>query len=422
MAITIDSQPAASDLKSPYRPLEVTVTSDNTSSDVTPTVYTSKMKCFIYLDGSGTADNANNPIILDPDFGTSYTFTFDISGYLAGLDTLTHTIQTKGAAISAIDTTTNSSKSVYLKFTEVLYDTSTQTLSDGATSSASNTFYIINGVWPHDEVANEFTDFRLERPGGQYFLTNNRSTRDIGVNESYYLSFWRIDTNTRYFRVRTWTGANATGSSNNYYRSIALARKTYDIPCGPANINATTGSWYSDLGVTPTSDPTIDGTIGSYQVTWLDGGSSLISETVTFNLDHNPCTNEWTRIKFLNRLGAFEYFTFKGYRNKSINIRKNYYQRPLAASYTVDQGGDRTMYTDSRTQFVVYSQQLKQADREWLIEMLEGNECFVEEGSNYIPIKVRAGGTQLINEGDGLMTIKMTYEYANPNRRQHGGY
>ena len=52
--------------------------------------------------------------------------------------------------------------------------------------------------------------------------------------------------------------------------------------------------------------------------------------------------------------------------------------------------------------------------------MLEGFECFVEEGTNYIPIKVRGGKTAIINEGGGLFTIKMTYQYANENRRQNG--
>jgi hypothetical protein len=148
-------------------------------------------------------------------------------------------------------------------------------------------------------------------------------------------------------------------------------------------------------------------------------GGNQISESVVFNVDHS-CSDNHTRIKFLNRLGAFEYFTFKGYRNRSINVRKNYYQSVLDDGYSIGSGGDRALSIDSRSQFEVYSQPLKEADRIWLEEMLEGMECFVEEGSNYIPIKVRAGGTKIIDEGNDLFTFKMTYEYANPNRRQNG--
>jgi hypothetical protein len=412
MAITINTQPSSNELKSPYRPLQVKVSSNAGTI--------AKMKCFIHLDGGGTADNASNPIILDPDFGTTDEFTFDISGYLAGLDTLTATQQVKSDVVSLNDTSTNSLKSVYVKFTELL-DNGT-TLSDGASSSNSNTFYVINGVWQYDEVSTEFTDFNLANTGSRYFLTNNRSTREISLNDSYYLSFWTTRSTTDYFRVRRFTGKNGTGSNSDRYRPFSLTKNRWDVACGPTNINSTFGGWFSDLGVTSASDPTLNDTYGSYEIQLFNNTSGAISEAVLFNLDHSGCEDNWTRIKFLNRLGAFEYFTFKGYRDKSVNIRKNYYNRVLSESYSIGEGGDRTMYTDSRTQFVVYSQQLKQADREWLIEMLEGNECFVEEGSNYIPIKVRAGGTELINEGDGLMTIKMTYEYANPNRRQHGGY
>ena len=59
-------------------------------------------------------------------------------------------------------------------------------------------------------------------------------------------------------------------------------------------------------------------------------------------------------------------------------------------------------------------------DRVWLEEMLEGFEAFVEEDGVYIPIKVRGGSTKIIDEGNDLMSIKMTYEYANPNARQNG--
>lgn len=418
MAITLDSQPTAGILHSPYRPMEIKVSSNAGTI--------SKMKCFIHLDDNVTADNASNPIILDPDFGTTDEFTFDISGYIAGLDSLTSDIQTKSAAITAIDRDTNSIKKISCTFTELLL--SGDTLSDGASLSHTtiSDWYAINGVWQYDEVSNKFTDFQIKTTGNKYFLTNNRGTnyRNIATDESDYLSGYSPSTTTCYVRLRTYTEANLSGSGTIYFYAIDLTGiRRFDLPSGATNINASGGTWYDEFGVSTTA-PTIDSSIGSYTIRITDGKvestNTNLSEAIRYNV--NSACGDTTRIKFLNRLGAFEYFTFKGYRDKSVNIRKNYYNRVLSESYSIGEGGDRTMYTDSRTQFVVYSQQLKQADREWLIEMLEGNECFVEEGSNYIPIKVRAGGTQLINEGDGLMTIKMTYEYANPNRRQHGGY
>ena len=115
MAITINSQPSSNELLSAYRPLEIKVT----SNDVAPAPYTLKMKCFINLDG-GADDNASTPIILDPDIGTSYTFTFDISSYLSGLDTLTNTIQSRLNAVNFYNADTNSIKAVSVRFKEVL--------------------------------------------------------------------------------------------------------------------------------------------------------------------------------------------------------------------------------------------------------------------------------------------------------------
>jgi len=417
MAITITTdRPNADDLLSPRRPLKIRVTSNSGTI--------SKMKCFIHLDGSGTADNASSPIILTPDIGTTNEFTFDISSYIDGLDTLSSDMQTKGSAVSFIDRDTNSIKSVYCNFTEL--NLSSGLLVDGDSSTDTPTFYCINGVWDYDQTSgtaytyNELDDYKIATTGNKYFLTNNRNTRTIGVNESEYLSGFTTITGTNYYTLVLYSGKNASGTSTFYQRTLTFDANRFDIPTGSANINATTGGW-KDVFNVATTDPTIDSSVGSYKITLYDAafGGNQISESVVFNVDHS-CSDNYTRIKFLNRLGAFEYFTFKGYRNRSINVRKNYYQSVLDDGYSIGSGGDRALSIDSRSQFEVYSQPLKEADRIWLEEMLEGMECFVEEGSNYIPIKVRAGGTKIIDEGNDLFTFKMTYEYANPNRRQNG--
>jgi len=454
MAITINTQPLSNDLLSPYRPIKITVTSDNNTSDsgtntyigalssvaavpnIDNFIYTKKVACYIYLDGNGTADNAGSPIILTPDFGTSYQFTFDISSYIAGLDTLTNDLQSNSTAISFIGRDTNSLKSIVCKFDEILYfdpllDTTNGTgllyyasdVVDSYSKATSNSFFCINGVWQYDGVTgsyDELNSFKIATTGNKYFLTNNRNTREIGVNDSEYLSGFTTLTGTQYLKLVTYGGKNGASKLEIYYLALTFNANRFDIPVGAANINATTGSWLNGLGA-PRTDPTIDSTVGSYTIKLIDDiiAPTDISEQVLYNVD-NSCSTNHTRIKFLNRLGAFEYFTFKGYKDRSISIRKNYYQQNLDDGYSIGSGGDRVLDIDSRTKFEVYSQPMKQADRIWLEELLEGYECFVEEGSNYIPIKVRAGETKIIDEGADLMTIKLVYEYANPNRRQNG--
>lgn len=447
MAITINTQPLSNDLLSPYRPIKITVTSDNNTSDTgTNTyvgalsglvsdddhIYTKKVACYIYLDGNGTADNAGSPIILTPDFGTSYQFTFDISSYIAGLDTLTNDLQSNSTATSFIGRDTNSLKSVVCKFDEILYfdpllDPTNGTgllyyatdVVDSYTKTTSNSFFCINGVWQYDGVTgsyDELNSFKIATTGDKYFLTNNRNIRNVGVGDSYYLSGFTTYSGSNRIRIRTYRSSDATGSpQQDLYLPITINANRFDIPCGVPNLLASS-SWEDQFSISRTL--TIDSTINSYDISLTYFGTSY-SEFVKFSVDHSCSTNH-TRIKFLNRLGAFEYFTFKGYKDRSITIRKNYYQQNLDDGYSIGSGGDRVLDIDSRTKFEVYSQPMKQADRIWLEELLEGYECFVEEGSNYIPIKVRAGETKIIDEGADLMTIKLVYEYANPNRRQNG--
>ena len=422
------TQPSAGNIHSPYRPMEIGVKSNAATI--------AKMKCFIHLDDNATADNASTPIILDPDFGTTNEFTFDLSTYIAGLDSLTYDIQTHGTAVSVV-TTSNSIKKISCTFTEVLL--SGGLLSDGA--SKSNTtisdWYAINGVWQHDEVADKFSNFKLRNAANPYFLTNKRPAagvyKEVGANESDYLSGFTTLTGANHIRVRLFSGKNLSGSSVIKFLPITLSAGYLNFPSGVANLNATTSGWVLDGGGATVSgdviisntvnDPDLGATVGSYTYSICDTNSDStrtgFSEILRYNVDYS-CSDEHTRIKFMNRLGAFEYFTFKGYRDRSIEVRKQFYKSPLSSSYTVDQGGDRVLNIDSREEFVVYSQPLNESHRIWLEEMLEGFECFVEEGTNYIPIKVRGGKTAIINEGGGLFTIKMTYQYANENRRQNG--
>jgi len=420
MAITINSQPDANDLMSPYRPIEITVTSD----DIAPAPYCVKMKCFINIDGAGTDDNANAPIILDPNIGTNYTFTFDISSYLAGLDTLTATIQNRLSGTDFYNADTNSVKAIKVKFTEVLLQ-GDGTLEDGASSSYTNTFYVINGVWQHDEISDKFDNFVVPQGAASaLFLSNYRGARELKVDDSYYLSLYTTRTSNPVLEVKKYSGRNLTGTNLQVrYKQLTLNGKRPDMAIGARNINASSG-WVDNTG-TSASVPVIDDTVGSYSVQLYGNGyppsTPSISEKLIFNLDHDTCEDH-TRIKFLNRLGAFEYFTFKGNRDRSTSVKNVFYNRALDTSYSVNEGGDRVLYSDVRTEFTIYSQSLKEAERIWLEELLDGHECYVEEGNNYIPIKIRAGKTVIIDEEAELSTMKITYQYANPTRRQNGGY
>lgn len=420
MAITITQQPDINDLLSPYRPLEIKATSNDSNIK--------KMKCFIELDLLGTPDNASSPLILDPDIGTTNEFTFDISSYLGGVGTLTTTIQAENQTISILDATANSLKVVRVNLTEVVLNPSTGQLQNGTSSGNSNQFLIINGVWQHTEVTGsyaEFDDYKLSTVTTEgKFLTNYREARVIGTNDSEYISAVSVNNATNYLKVNVYTKRNRQGSVSSFFYPLSFGVDRFDIPVGSRNINDTNGGWTNSAG-TPVSDPDIDSSVGSYTVQVVDSISPSaikLSERLTYNLDHTICEDESTRIKFLNRLGAFEYFTFKGYRDRSTIVRNQYYNRALDASYSIHEGGDRVLASDVRTEFTVYSQAITEAQRIWLEEMLDGHECFVLEDGNYIPIKIRAGKTQIIQEASDLFTIKMTYQYANPIRRQHGGY
>lgn len=406
MAIYIDSIPDNNDLMSIYRPIEYTVGSNNGN--------VKKMKCFIYLNGSGTADNADNPIILDPNVGTSGAtskFTFDISAYLRGVDSLSHELQTKAGTLASEKT--SSYLKVNVSWTEVeTYNSGGNILlRDAASFTSSIDIYVLNGVWGYDENTNQFDNFILDGSTDNW-LSNRSTTRTIGLSESDFLSGFVL--NNASYTVRVETFNSLGGSQNSGFLNIT-ANKRFDVGVGAANLNATTSANWVSLNKVSITSGTAYYTVRLYDLT----GVTPYSEEITYNVDVSN-DEKYTRIKFLNKLGAYEYFTFKGNRDRSIETRKNYYGQPLNSGYSIGDGGDRVLDVDSRTEFTVFSQGITESDRIWLEEMFQSIDAYVEEGSNYIPIKIRAGKTRIIREGAGLFTIQLTYQYANKNRTQNG--
>jgi hypothetical protein len=369
------------------------------------------MKCFLYLNGSGTADNADNPIVLDPNVGTSGQYTFDISAYLRGIDVLSHDLQVKSSTLAS--TKSNSYTSVVAEFTEVgTYNAGGNILlKDYTTTTSSNTIYVLNGVWDYDENTNQFDNFIMNNSTDKW-LSNRGNTRTVGINESDFLSGFVLGSGGYTVKVDPYT---PTGTPLvNGYMNVTMTKR-FDVGVGAANLNATsTGDWVSSNKVS------IGSAVGYYTVAlWNAARTIRLSETITYNVDHSN-DSKYTRIKFLNKLGAYEYFTFKGNRDRSIETRKNYYGQSLNSGYSIGDGGDRVLNVDSRTEFTVFSQGITESDRIWLEEMFQSIDAYVEEGSKYIPIKIRAGKTRIIREGAGLFTIQLTYQYANKNRTQNG--
>ena len=402
MATVITSEPNNNTLHSIYRPIEYTVT-----GSVNP----KKMKCFLYLNGSGTADNADNPIVLDPNVGTSGQYTFDISAYLRGIDVLSHDLQVKSSTLAS--TKSNSYTSVVAEFTEVgTYNAGGNILlKDYTTTKSSRTIYVLNGVWDYDENTNQFDNFILDGSTDNW-LSNRSTTRTIGLSESDFLSGFVL--NNASYTVRVETFNSSGGSQNSGFLNIT-ANKRFDVGVGAANLNATTSANWVSLNKVSITSGTAYYTVRLYDLT----GVTPYSEEITYNVDVSN-DEKYTRIKFLNKLGAYEYFTFKGNRDRSIEIKKNYYGQSLNSGYSIGDGGDRVLNVDSRTEFTVFSQGITESDRIWLEDMFQSIDAYVEEGSKYIPIKIRAGKTRIIREGAGLFTIQLTYQYANKNRTQNG--
>jgi hypothetical protein len=242
---------------------------------------------------------------LFPDPSTGYGF-FQLERVLQDYisESVPAITQTLGGFYSVSSATApNTMLSVYVKFGEE-YDTSSTcdgTVVQYLNQTTSNTFYVFNGAIDYESFPSwDYTKYRMQyvSTGTTKFLTNAPREMDIQYDDSYYLDFYSATAplfgNTRIFI----TAYYKVGGTNTFEIPVGglNAYRLYRIACGPYDINNYFNAMY------------INQWVDKYTIKLTTSGYVQLSEEFTFNL---KVPREYkTRIGFIGRLGAPEYFTF----------------------------------------------------------------------------------------------------------------
>jgi hypothetical protein len=137
------------------------------------------------------------------------------------------------------------------------------------------------------------------------------------------------------------------GSIGNY------ANMRLNIPVGPMN-----------LGLVPDT---------KYYTVKLNGpGDAQLGPLLRFNV---VCDDLDFRMAFLNRLGAFEYASFRLVED-SIETERLNYQKELGYGYTSKDRGFKTYAQTSEVTYRLISDKLNKTEAEWMFNLLESNAIY----------------------------------------------
>jgi hypothetical protein len=200
--------------------------------------------------------------------------------------------------------------------------------------------------------------------------------------------------------------------------------RMYQVLTAPEHINNMTGVWVTG------AQPVITSSVASYTVQLTNSSNAVASEILTFNVVE-PCRYGQKRIHFANRLGGFDAYNFTARSQQRREVERKGYKYD---KYPVTAGGISRQYQDQSqvTTFVktqdtltVRSQPLTTAENEWLKQLVESPEIYLEitdatNAQNYLAYeKVNATTwTEKETSIDKIFILELELKLSQSNFRQ----
>lgn len=252
-------------------------------------------------------------------------------------------------------------------------------------------------------------------PTAGQFLTESKRTQTLNENEYRTLSFFHGTGVGDYIQInyRDSSGAslgtalialgaaptvNSQGAANQYLKTFGA---------GPANLEKmNTNSFH------PSNYPTLS----YYEVYIIDNivDENKTSETFTFKIG---CKKGIT-IRFVNRWGVWDYYTFKQYNKKSVSQTKSSYRSESGdyqgSNYTEPNKRQLTDYNkQNEEQLQVKTDYIDEETQAYLYDLFNSPDVRVIEGNEEHPLNlVNSSYDFLDRENDGLIEIEFTFKYS----------
>ena len=242
------------------------------------------------------------------------------------------------------------------------------------------------------------------------FLTNSPRTIKIRRDELATLSFFH-------------TSIMGTGSA----KMLVYAYNAAGTPVGNAqfSIGSTTAVYARlEAGVGVVQLQTIPGfslaSASYYEVYLANAGNTRSSEIFRFNIDDTCYRYTQKRLKFKNRLGGWDYFTFNLRSDKTTNIDRsnfNKFSKSLQAAnkygYAMGDRGRTTYNVKAVDSEVLQSNWLNNDEATWLEELFTSPEVYLMDGTNELPVIVKNESFVLgEKENIGLIAYTINIEYS----------
>jgi hypothetical protein len=165
-------------------------------------------------------------------------------------------------------------------------------------------------------------------------------------------------------------------------------------------------------------------TVASSSFSPLPGGGIKPSLWKSGKYYPTNCKGEKTRFAFINSFGVWDYYNVYMPTRRVTSIDRKIYEQDRInlndriATFNVSNRGETQYYTEYTDEFEITTDILDSQESQWLREMFESTDVYIQSGSNFIPINILNNRETIINTTARNKNYQYTIRYQFSNLRE----
>lgn len=154
------------------------------------------------------------------------------------------------------------------------------------------------------------------------------------------------------------------------------------------------------------------------QIKVYDSGST--TPLTTFNRVR-PCQDGQTTFVFINSLGYYDYYSIPNPVRRQTDVDRKTFEKPnvnyssAISTYDITRRGEKQYNTQYSDRYEVTTEYLSQDVAQWLTELMDSPEVFIQDSGNFIPVVITNSNYRwnLNQAREKLFQYTIQFRYAN---------
>tara|TARA_R110000796_G_scaffold1739_5_gene7143 strand:+ start:1243 stop:2457 length:1215 start_codon:yes stop_codon:yes gene_type:complete len=276
----------------------------------------------------------------------------------------------------------------------------------GTLDPNGGTFNFDTGSYPATNVLSNFPFVTTDAID----LSKKRDFKNIKSTDYETLTVSYGDSLLSSVTYKTYNSAGSVLATNSL---STFTDSFYNIPAGVQNLIDAGGALETQFDTTAWTYYSIEFTLAdaSDKTYWYKRNDTCVR------------TGESIRFAFINNYGFYDYYNIYNPIKESTNLMRNSFDKPNVdyssptSYYDITRRGTDQYNISYMDKYVVSTEYVGKETSDWLTEMLDSTEVYIQSGTDFIPIVITNGNYSWNLSNNREKTFKYDIEFSYANKR-----